>query len=451
MATANMYALSLRSDGRAPEKAHEDGVPFFVPQLAKVKTNIMCQTNNKHLLFSYEKAAGAEGALDGPLSPTTSALPYRKQGSQAHYTDDNLRKRQKLMDDRRVLAGIARFWDTFPVIRQGQTAIERCDFVDVFMKFYKALVAPHEFSIGEARKIVERDWGRDVGGSDAMSKTLADEYSSFLCKLFERVTMKVQDQKSSLWVTVFAEIDKIRSFAEPKETNLDPGEVVAMEAAAASNQEQDPKLLLSNSVQAFTSGMAYIPAASISSASSTASFVSPSMTAPTKSRPPLMKKKTLPSASEDVLSPDSATTAPALGGKGSLRRLPDIPLSQLAPPHDATTLEDAGARVDPLFSTESPDKVGNRSGRQKLTTEPAANGTVVESSAIRSSRFQRGGSLKGDLRGPSELSPQPIRLAMPSIYLSPDLGESQAVNRAAARRRIRESSKFSQRLRRITF
>lgn len=144
MATANMYAMSLRNDGRTPEKGHGDGVPFFVPHLAKVKTNIVCQTHNKHLLFNYEKAAGAEGSLDGPLSPTTSALPYRKQGSKTHYTDENMRKRQKLMDDRRVLAGIARFWDTFPVIRQGQTAIERHDFVDVFMKFYKALVAPHE-------------------------------------------------------------------------------------------------------------------------------------------------------------------------------------------------------------------------------------------------------------------------------------------------------------------
>lgn len=144
MATANMYAMSLRHDGRTPEKGHGDGVAFFVPQLAKVKTNVMCQTNNKHLLFNYEKAVGTDASLSSPLSPTTSALPYRNQGSQAHYTDDNLRKRRKLMDDRRVLAGIGRFWDTFPVVRQGQISITRHDFVDVFMKFYKALVAPHE-------------------------------------------------------------------------------------------------------------------------------------------------------------------------------------------------------------------------------------------------------------------------------------------------------------------
>lgn len=142
MAGANIYALSLRGDGRNQEKAHETGVPFFVPQLAKVKTNIVCQTNSKHLLFTYEKAGGGSD-FNGPTSPTTS---YRKQGNQNFYTEENLRKRQKLVEDRRVIAGIARFWDTFPNIRQGQTMIEQRDYVDVFMKLYKALVAPHEVS-----------------------------------------------------------------------------------------------------------------------------------------------------------------------------------------------------------------------------------------------------------------------------------------------------------------
>lgn len=146
MATANMYALSLRGDGRPPEKPHENGVPFFVPQLAKVKTNVMCQTNNKHLLFSYEKTSIGDIASGGPTSPTHQQqhLPYRKQGDQSYYTDENLRKRRQLMEDRKVLAGIARFWDTFPHIRQGASAIDARDYVDVFMKFYKALVAPQE-------------------------------------------------------------------------------------------------------------------------------------------------------------------------------------------------------------------------------------------------------------------------------------------------------------------
>lgn len=38
-----------------------------------------------------------------------------------------------------------------------------------------------QFSIGEARKIVERDWGRDVGEAEVMSKTL------FFRSLFEVV------------------------------------------------------------------------------------------------------------------------------------------------------------------------------------------------------------------------------------------------------------------------
>lgn len=144
MATANIHALSLRADGRLHEKSHGDGVPFFVPQLAKVKTNVMCQTKNKHLLFSYEKAGGSDFASGGPTSPSAFHLPYRKQGDQSYYTDENLKKRRQLMEDKKVLAGITRFWDTFPNIRQGATVIDERDYVDVFMKFYKALVAPHE-------------------------------------------------------------------------------------------------------------------------------------------------------------------------------------------------------------------------------------------------------------------------------------------------------------------
>lgn len=54
-----------------------------------------------------------------------------------------------------------------------------------------SLHTPLQFSIGEARKIVERDWGRDVGDSDVMSKTL------FFRSLFEVVRSLIARPLSS--------------------------------------------------------------------------------------------------------------------------------------------------------------------------------------------------------------------------------------------------------------
>ncbi|EGZ07905.1 hypothetical protein PHYSODRAFT_527229 [Phytophthora sojae] len=228
MAGMNAYTSSLRND-KPVTKPYEEGVPFFVPQLSKVKTSIMCQ---QKLLFKYE----SPGVTVGPLSP--NPVPYRKQGNQALYTEENLKRRQKLMEDPSVLESIERFWETFPCIRRGMDTIPMHEYVDVFMKFYKALVAPSEFSIGEARCIVEKDWGRDSIDGENMSKTLffgslfevadiwtidisAEEYASFLKKLYERVTMTIYDHVKLQWITAFAELDKIRSFDDPTPPDAD--------------------------------------------------------------------------------------------------------------------------------------------------------------------------------------------------------------------------------------
>ncbi|KAF1778540.1 hypothetical protein GQ600_5412 [Phytophthora cactorum] len=78
---------SLNADKPAT-KAYEEGVPFFVPQLSKVKTSVMCQGKTQKLLFKYETG----GAFTSPLSP--KVLPYRKQGNHSLYTEENLLKRQ---------------------------------------------------------------------------------------------------------------------------------------------------------------------------------------------------------------------------------------------------------------------------------------------------------------------------------------------------------------------
>ncbi|KAK1942458.1 hypothetical protein P3T76_005957 [Phytophthora citrophthora] len=232
MASLNAYAQSLRND-RTIVKPYEEGVPFFVPQLSKVKTSVMCQGKNQKLLFKYEKGS----LYESPLSP--KSLPYRKQGNHSLYTEENLLRRQKLMEDPNVLKAIQRFWETFTCIRRGAETIPVHDYVDVFMKFYKALVTPSEFSVGEARFIVEKDWARDSIDGENMSKLLffgslfevadiwtvdisAHEYASFLNKLFERVTMVIYDHVQLQWITAFAELDKIRSFDDPTPPDEDP-------------------------------------------------------------------------------------------------------------------------------------------------------------------------------------------------------------------------------------
>lgn len=294
--------------------------------------------------------------------------------------------------------------------------------------------------------------------------------------------MKIQDQKTSLWVTVFAELDKIRSFAEPKES-IQSVATAALAAGmtAITNQDQESLASKASSVNSSRSPMSD----STDSGSST------------KSRPPLLKKKTL--SSDAVLLGGDGSTTPT---GSSFRRLHELtpiagdPVMSGDSQSKSTTkgeqqnyrLSDTGISSSSSGANSSRGDSGNlRSPNPKLTlaassddnnsTSEGGISTIASASpgptTYRQSRFNRTGSLKNDLNNPlkrsaagesskeasgsntsrptaSDLPPQPVRLAMPSIYLSPDLTESQATYRAA-RRRIRESSKLAQRLRRITF
>ncbi|CAK4078231.1 unnamed protein product [Aphanomyces euteiches] len=219
------YLSSLRNERKVAEKIDE-GVPFFVPQLSKVKTSAMCTKAQSHLLFGYERLQHTES--------------YRKQGDKTLYTDEKLLERHNLQHDRQVQAALGRFWDTFGSVRQGKSTIDELEYCDVFVKLFKALVPPNEFSVPEARIIVEKDWARDVGGAcDVMAKPMfykslfevadlwtvgigAEEYTKFLTKLFDRVTMTVFDQEKALWLTKFADLDMIKSsWGEDNQPNLE--------------------------------------------------------------------------------------------------------------------------------------------------------------------------------------------------------------------------------------
>lgn len=466
MASCNAYAHSLRSsDHRLQDKTIQEGVPFFVPHLTKVKTNVMCQAQQQlHLLFPHEQQAQQASA--------SSASSYRKQGDPDLYTDTNLRKREQLQSDPLVLGGIARFWDTFPCVRQGHETLVQRDYVDVLMKCFKALVAPSEFSVAEAKRIVEKDWERDMGGDPAATMSRpqferalfevadiwtvgigAELYRSFLAKLFDRVTMTVYDQEKAAWLTVFSDLDKVRSFAD-----------------TSPNQD------------GHTSSQMSLPP----------SAVSPVLIKP---RPPLLKKKPslLAGMDSSLNSSNEARTAAAAatGGGGSLRRLPDVlpmPLGNAGLPGTksraaadqsyssgdrsplVTSRSDvvvksplskiiSGAKANHPSATSSSSQPGNNEDneapspprRQRVRSSPVKSDATLNNNRrtyLYSSSAEDGTGASSPTR--SELPPQQIRLPMPSIYLSPDLSQSRATERAA-RRRIRQSAKLAHRLRRITF
>ncbi|KAG2770292.1 hypothetical protein PC129_g15790 [Phytophthora cactorum] len=409
MASLNAYAQSLRSDKPAT-KAYEEGVPFFVPQLSKVKTSVMCQGKTQKLLFKYETG----GAFTSPLSP--KVLPYRKQGNHSLYTEENLLKRQKLMEDPDVLQAIERFWVTFPCIRQGGEAIPMHDYVDVFMKFYKALVAPSEFSIGEARYIVEKDWAKDSIDGENMSKLLffgslfevadiwtidigAEQYVAFLNKLFERVTMIIYDHVKLQWFTAFAELDKIRSFDDPTPPDEDPST-----QNLSSNEKADALAPVSD-----------VP------------------------RPPLIRKNT---RSPNGLLPPPHPEFVTLEDQ----RLPLLTSARRGHSDSESNSEGWGSSISDDFDHNSRDHLFER-GPTKTRLEQ-----VLEDKRTRTDGDMRSDSSKTRLPRLTlpETSLQQVLLPIPSIYLNPDLTGVHDAERAA-RRRLRQKAKLVMRLRRITY
>ncbi|OQR99025.1 hypothetical protein ACHHYP_07482 [Achlya hypogyna] len=362
------YLSSLRGERKHVDKIDE-GVPFFVPQLSKVKTSAMCTKKQTHLLFGYE-------TLKHGFDES-----YRKQGNPALYTHEKLRARQQLQSDRQVQACLGRFWETFTSVRLGKTAIDEPEYCDVFVKFFKALVPPQEFAVAEARKIVEKDWARDVGAaSEVMTKAMfyrslfevadiwttdigVDEYVAFLTKLFERVTMTVFDQEKALWLTKFADLDVIKSSWDENQS---------AESVSPKRQAELARL------RRKTNTLVALPS-------------------------PDADKKDLPS----VVSPERQRS---FRQRKSERRLAiDAPAS---PGVDAP---DAEVAAEP---------------RQSPTRNFSPRKTKVD--------------------GVTHGSVEQIRLAMPSIYLSPDL-EVQKEDATAMKRRQRESAKLANRLRRTTY
>ncbi|CEG47669.1 uncharacterized protein PHALS_04817 [Plasmopara halstedii] len=391
MASLNAYAQSLRNDKRL-DKEYEEGVPFFVPQLSKVKTSVMCQGKSQKLLFNYERRSSVS---PDPSSPLT--LPYRKQGNQKFYTEENLKKRQKLMGNPKILKAIERFWDTFACIRRGGDTISMREYVDVFMKLYKALVTPSDFSIGEARCIVEKDWAKDSDNCERLSKTLfvsalfevvdiwttnigVKEYIAFLNKLFKRVTVTIYDHVKMQWMIAFAELDTIRSFDDPNFI-----------------EENGEECVDNNNV---TNEANAVP------------------------RPPFLRNKT--------------RSASAFLSASNNDRLPELNFARRGQNdgwNSSRSDELSYSCDDQLFENETAktrSDEGSKDKRRQFDDEVQS-----EPSTARLSRPMF-----------PDISPPHVLLHLPNIYLNPDLTDVHEAE-CAARRRLRRNARLVQNVRRI--
>ncbi|KAF0698014.1 Aste57867_11345 [Aphanomyces stellatus] len=386
------YLSSLRSDRKCAEKIDE-GVPFFVPQLSKVKTSAMCTKTQTHLLFGYERLNVGES--------------YRKQGDKSLYTDEKLLARHNLQHDRQVQAALGRFWDTFGSIRGGKSSIDELEYCDVFVKLFKALVPPQEFSVPEARIIVEKDWARDVGADcNAMGKAMfykalfevadlwtvgigVDEYTKFLSKLFDRVTMTVYDQEKALWLTKFAELDMIKSSWNDENQSS---------SSSSDNKSPSPKRIAAANAIA------------------------------------KLKKKAHTIAVIKTLTEQPSTEAKA----GDVANLPGL-ISPDRPPRRSVR---ARATTERRWSTTEANEKANdvAAGVDELQLATDGSGPSPVASPVKSSTSPK---------KQKDQSNQD-RVAMPSIYLSPDL-DVQKEDDVAVKRRLRENTKLVQRLRRTTY
>ena len=166
-------------------------------ELSSVRTKSDACTDETKPLFGFEETTGLED----------TATPYSKQGDAALYSPGSLLRRQTLQTHPEVRRSILQFWDTF--VGTGKCSpkeVSRREFVDVAVKFCKALVPPREFQLEHARETAARDWKAEHGEdclaiqAEAFAKShfeLVDvwcpeigaaEYSQFLDTLFERVT-----------------------------------------------------------------------------------------------------------------------------------------------------------------------------------------------------------------------------------------------------------------------
>jgi hypothetical protein len=112
--------------------------------------------------------------VDGEMVHTRD---YRTEGRKSFYTDGALSSRHNLRQNNSVLKALQIFFVTFNTGRDN--TLDRQEVMDVQVRICKALFAPGEFDLEEAKEAVEEDWDREQGSKMCMNR------EEFFDSLFE--------------------------------------------------------------------------------------------------------------------------------------------------------------------------------------------------------------------------------------------------------------------------
>ncbi len=140
--------------------------------------------------------------------------PYWMQGDDAFESEEALAMRAALKHDARVRAELNKFWKVYDKDHDGK--VSKAEYLNVHSKLCLVLIP--DITPAEARAAGEEDWVSDAHGKRQMSKEQlydcvfeladmwctgisAEEYASFLRKLFKRVTVKSVTQSNGTVVT----------------------------------------------------------------------------------------------------------------------------------------------------------------------------------------------------------------------------------------------------------
>jgi len=211
----------------------------YIASLVRVKNKAYCATNANDLLMNYEKLPAGAGFI-----------PYRLQGDKSLHTPQHTEWRRALKTHPLVLKGIRRFWKTLHNQRDMRAKLRsnsvgsalhesvrlrKQDYLNFSVRCCKALFCGGEFTQREAHRISEADWTRDQGDKASMTffdfrdalfeiadmwttKVDAEEYATFLRKLYDRITVRHYDGKK--WKRLFKPLDQIKSLLDSPSSNM---------------------------------------------------------------------------------------------------------------------------------------------------------------------------------------------------------------------------------------
>ena len=173
---------------------------------------------NRHLIPSMSLALAPNRVqlfkYHPVLSVSLALATNRMQGDTSVETEEALAMRAALKDDARVRSELGKFWRVYDKDRDGH--VSKAEYLNVHAKLCLVLIP--DITPAEARRAGEEDWASDAHGNDDMSQAQlfdcvfelsdmwctgisAEEYATFLRKLFRRITVKSVIKSSGAVVT----------------------------------------------------------------------------------------------------------------------------------------------------------------------------------------------------------------------------------------------------------